>query len=146
MSADPLALKNASPALRLWRSKKTWRHRGRPTCVYLSDPPSHSSNIGIRLPIGAVCRLCFPTLLTRLLSLALLLLRHISAGGAKALLEPPVIKHEGLVPWWRYRDKKESVGVESWRPPDVEDGMTEGMTGIVLHAPSLRHLRHVVRR
>lgn len=45
-----------------------------------------------------------------------------SADGAKALLEPPVIKHEGLVPWWRYRDKKESLGVERWCPPDVEDG------------------------
>lgn len=45
-----------------------------------------------------------------------------SAGGGKALLEPPVIKHEGLVPWWRYRHKTQCIGVERWRPPDVEDG------------------------
>lgn len=45
-----------------------------------------------------------------------------SADGAKALLEPPVIKHEGIVPWWRFRSKKESLGVEQWCPPDVEYG------------------------
>lgn len=33
-----------------------------------------------------------------------------------------MIKHEGLVPWWRCRNKKESLGVERWYPPDVEDG------------------------
>eukprot|EP00752_Nemacystus_decipiens_P010357 g9227.t1 len=44
-----------------------------------------------------------------------------SADGAKALLEPPVIKHEGIVPWWRYRHKNETLGVERWCPPDVED-------------------------
>lgn len=45
-----------------------------------------------------------------------------SADGAKALLDPPVIKHEGIVPWWRYRRKQESLGVERWCPPDAEDG------------------------
>lgn len=49
-----------------------------------------------------------------------------SAGGAKALLEPPVIKHEGLVPWWQHRHKGESPGVERWCPPDVEDGKMSG--------------------
>ena len=46
----------------------------------------------------------------------------LSAAGAKSLLESPVMKHEGLVPWWRHRDRQESAGVERWRPHDVEDG------------------------
>lgn len=33
-----------------------------------------------------------------------------------------MIKHEGLVPWWRYRHKNDTLGVERWCPPDVEDG------------------------
>lgn len=33
-----------------------------------------------------------------------------------------MIKHEGVVPWWRYRNKKETLGIERWCPPDVEDG------------------------
>lgn len=33
-----------------------------------------------------------------------------------------MIKHEGLVPWWRYRHKQNTLGVERWCPPDVEDG------------------------
>lgn len=31
-------------------------------------------------------------------------------------------KHQGLVPWWRYHDRLKSLGVERWRPNDVEDG------------------------
>lgn len=48
--------------------------------------------------------------------------RNCSAAGARSLLESPVVKHEGIVPWWRYRDPKNCWNVERWWPDDVDDG------------------------
>lgn len=47
-----------------------------------------------------------------------------SAAGARSLLEPPVAKHEGLVPWWRHRDPGKCWNVERWWPDDADEGET----------------------